>query len=945
MVVMRLLLLFVLFSIPVLLLGQDYFFYGEQLGDQIFRSDLDGGNIELIVSGQSILRRMRIDFQEEKLFWVEGGTGRLWKSNFDGTNQEVLLDLPVSGLNVIEIDKTNQRIFYTVTNDGFIRSIDLDGSSQEIVVSGVGTVQGMDYDPFCDKIYWTEFVTGRIKRANGDGTNIETILDLNSKPFDLVIDIESGKLFFSDRESSNVFRANLDGSSLEAIVTQAGDKGALTIDYTNERLYWVNNTQEIIFSSDLDGSNISTVITGNMATTILAGVVAYVPFVENYEIPVFELPEDTTLCTDSGSIFTLSIPQDVFVSQEWQDGTSSPTFEVTNSGTYWVNAYTVPGCVFSDTIEVELYENPELIIEENLFICDDGFLELSVDVIYTSVVWQDTFNGNGMYRIDESGMYWVSALSPEGCMLEDTITVTVFSEDNNFLGDDLMICKGDSMILGQDIDGATYTWQDNSVQPFYIVSDTGTYSIELLTTDGCVLYDTILVEVYEEPELIVDEMVTICSGTIIDLSVDPIYTSVVWQDTFNGNGFYRISDPGVYWVTALSDDGCILEDTISVMTLPTLGNFLGNDLVICEGTSIVIGEEVPGAQYLWQDNSIEPFYEVSQAGIYSVELLTSDGCQFYDIIEVTYFNTPELILEEVGLICENDSLDLSVDATYTSVLWQDTFSGGEIYSVSDPGIYWVSALSPEGCILEDTISISTFSTIDNFLGDDLMICEGDSVMIGQEIIGANYLWQDSSTEPFYEATDAGIYWVEILVDEECSQRDSIEVSFFTEPAINLGNDTMICQDEQIFLEVLASRATYLWQDSSSLPFYLVDEEGVYTVEVKQDGCIFKDSISINVIDCTICNIYVPNVFSPNADGLNDTFGPFSNCDFGTYNLKIFNRWGALVFQSLNAQDTWDGSFKGEYFQPDVFLYDFEFSFINGQDLSKKRISGDITILK
>ena len=889
---------------------------------------------------------MRIDFEEEKLFWVEGATGKLWKSNFDGTNQEVLFDLPVSALNLIEIDKTNQRIFYTVTNDGFIRSVNLDGSNPQIVVNDVGNAQGMDYDPFCDKIYWTEFNTGTIKRASGDGTNVETILDINSKPFDLVLDIDSGKLFFSDRESSDIFKANLDGSSLETIVSQPGDKGAMTVDYTNERLYWVNNTQEIIYSSDLDGTNISTVITGNMSTTILAGIVAYVPFEENYDIPVFALPEDTTFCSESGASFLLSVSQDLFVSQQWQDGSSTPSFEVNNLGTYWVNAFTIPGCVSSDTIVVGLFENPELIVEEELFICDNGFIDLSIDEIYTSVIWQDTFNGNGVYRIDEPGIYWVSALSIEGCLLEDTIMVTVLSTDVDFLGADLTICEGTSTTIGQEIAGASYTWQDNSIEPFFVVSDTGTYSVELITTDGCILFDTILVEVFEDPELIIEESITICSETFLDLSVDPIYTSVVWQDTFNGNGIYTVSAPGNYWVSALSIEGCVLEDTISVTTFPSVGNVLGNDLEICEGATIIIGEDIPGAEYLWQDNSTDPFFEVNDAGIYSLELLTSDGCQFFYTIEITFYNPPELILEESGLICENDTLGLLIDPIYTSVVWQDTFSGNGIYNISTPGVYWVSALSPEGCILEDTITVALLSTNNNFLGDDLMICQGDSMTIGQEIAGANYLWQDGSTEPFYEVSGEGIFWVEISTGEACTQLDSIIISFFPQPEIDLGNDMTICQGEQIFLEVsAASQATYLWQDSSSFLFYLVDEEGLYSVEVNQDGCTFKDSISINVIDCTICNIYFPNVFSPNADGINDTFGPSSNCDFGIYNLQIFNRWGALVFQSSDVQNTWNGTFKGEEFQPDVFVYDLEFSFINGQDLGTKRISGDVTILK
>jgi len=656
------LLLLLLFSCSLTLSSQNYFFHGEKAEGNIYRSDLDGGNSEVIVSNQGILRRMRIDFEEEKLFWVEGQTGKMWKSNFDGTNQEVIIDLPTGDLNVIEIDEGNQRIFYTITNDGFIRSINLDGCDPIIVVSGVGTVQGMEYDPFCDKIYWTEFNDGKVKRANGDGSNIETIIDTDSKPFDLAIDIESGKLFFTDRESSDIIRANLDGSALEAIVSQFGDKGAVTIDYTNERLYWMNNTQQIIYSSDLDGTNITSIITGNPATSILGGVVVYVPFVENYVTPVFQLPEDTTFCIESESSITLNIFQDSFVRQEWQDGTTLPSLEVMNSGTYWVNAITAAGCVASDTIEITLFENPELILEDNITICEEGS---------------------------------------------------------------------------------------------------------------------------------------------VDLSLDPGFTSIIWQDTASNSN----------------------------------------------------------------------------------------------------------------------------------------------YTINESGTYWVSAVSLEGCLLYDTVSVIILSTTDDILGADLIICEGASTIIGQEIVGAEYLWQDNSSEPFFEVRDTGIYWVEIFTDAECSLLDSIDISFWPKPAIDLGADTTICEGDQITLDALASSATYLWQDSSSLPYLIVDEAGLYNVGVEQNGCVYTDSVQVETIDCTICNIYIPNVFSPNADGMNDTFGPSSNCDFTRYDLQIYNRWGALVFQSLEVRNTWDGSFKGEYFTPDVFAYTLEFSFSNGQDNSTKRISGDVTILK
>ena len=941
---MRFSLLSLLFLCSLTLSSQNYFFYGEHFGDKIYRSDIDGGNSEVIVSNQDIPRRMRIDFEEEKLFWVEGQAGKIWKCNFDGTSQETLADFSTGNLNVIEIDKENQRIFYTITNDGFIRSINLNGSDPIIVVSGVGTVQGMDYDPFCDKIYWTEFNDGKVKRANGDGSNIETIVDTNSKPFDLVIDIERGKLFFTDRESNDIIRANLDGSSLETIVTQFGNKGAVTIDYTNERLYWMNNTEQVIYSSDLDGNNITPVITGNSATTSLAGIVVYVPFTENYETPVLTLPPDISVCDESAPSFILSVPQDSFVSQVWQDGTTSPNFEVTDFGTYSVSAVTAAGCVSSDMIEILPFANPELIIEENITICEEGSVELSLGPAFTSVIWQDTASSLN-YTINESGTYWVSALSPEGCQLYDTVSVIALSTADEILGADLIICEGASTIIGQEITDAEYLWQDNSTEPFYEVSDAGLYFLEVQTSDGCLINDTISVAFYEDEELILEETFTICAQTSLDLEVAPVFTSVVWQDTFNGNGIYTVNTSGLYWVSALSEEGCVLEDTIFVATLPEFTNYLGSDFNICEGTSVVIGQEIAGAEYLWQDNSTEPFYQVTEEGVYSVELLTEDGCRFFDMISVGFYTDPELIMEESILLCEGSSVDLTIDPVYTSVIWQDTFNGNGIYTISDTGTYWVSGLSPQGCNLEDTILVTNISTTENILGDDIIICEGASTIIGQEIIGAEYLWQDNSTEPFFEVRDTGIYWVEIFTDAECSLLDSINISFWPNPDIDLGTDTTICEGDQITLDALASSATYLWQDSSGLPYLIVAEAGLYNVAVEQNGCIYTDSIQIETIDCTICNIYVPNVFSPNADGLNDNFGPSSNCDFATYDLQIYNRWGALVFQSLEVGNNWDGSFKGEYFTAGVFVFTLEFSFRNGQDNAIKRISGDVTILK
>jgi gliding motility-associated-like protein len=100
---------------------------------------------------------------------------------------------------------------------------------------------------------------------------------------------------------------------------------------------------------------------------------------------------------------------------------------------------------------------------------------------------------------------------------------------------------------------------------------------------------------------------------------------------------------------------------------------------------------------------------------------------------------------------------------------------------------------------------------------------------------------------------------------------------------------------------------------------------VYTVEVANaGGCTNRDQVTVNVI-CNNANIYIPNSFSPNGDGANDVFYPRGTGVFSIKALKIFNRWGEVVFEKNNfsaneAGQGWDGTYKGQKLSTDVFVY-------------------------
>lgn len=112
------------------------------------------------------------------------------------------------------------------------------------------------------------------------------------------------------------------------------------------------------------------------------------------------------------------------------------------------------------------------------------------------------------------------------------------------------------------------------------------------------------------------------------------------------------------------------------------------------------------------------------------------------------------------------------------------------------------------------------------------------------------------------------------------------------------------------------------------------------------GCRARDKISIYVL-CDNTNVFVPNTFSPNGDGVNDVFYPRGNGVFAVKSLHIFNRWGEAVFQNANfnannASAGWDGTYKGKKLSPDVFVYALEVVCSNNQSMVFK---GNVALIK
>ncbi len=478
------------------------------------------------------------------------------------------------------------------------------------------------------------------------------------------------------------------------------------------------------------------------------------------------------------------------------------------------------------------------------------------------------------------------------------------------------------------------------------------------------------------------------------------YESFYWN--FGDESTSNLQDPthfynnyGTYTAKlyTVGAGGCIdsSEQTINVynpLTIP----FSYSPLISCNSLSVDFNLTAPPYTsfiYYFSDGSTDTSQKTTVSHLYNIPstytpfaiITDSLGCiaGIPGLQPIKIIGAEPLFSLDKKTFCDSGTVDFTnftiANDTITSSIWN--FGDGSTsvekdptHSFNVPGQYITSltVTTKSGCTKTLTDTVTVYATPKLTISAEDIICINSPVVLEGVLAtpdsSVKWTWDlgngqtSNLVKPSGTYDRAGSYTIkaEAVNPLGCRGSSSQTINIVSLPEITINGEPEIAIGTGVTLPVTYSRniSTYTWTPASGLsctdcpnPVANPSVNTTYTISVTDsNGCSSSEEVIATVV-CNGKNYFVPNTFTPNGDGNNDVFFPRGSSIARVQSMRIFNRWGEVVFEKRNfaansAADGWNGSYKGKAAQADAYVYFIEFVCENGSIIPFK---GNVTLFR
>jgi gliding motility-associated-like protein len=650
---------------------------------------------------------------------------------------------------------------------------------------------------------------------------------------------------------------------------------------------------------------------------------------------------------------------------------SIPTVSLVSGGTYTFMVTDGNNCTNSVTTFVVINNNPPLTVN-NPTVCINQTINLSASAGGSTYQWDgpNLFTATGQNvsitnaQLNMSGAYTVTMTTASGCSNTAVANVSVYPVPTPSIVSNSPVCVGGVLTLNGS-GGATYQWngpnsfsdpnQNTSINAV-TMNAAGVYTL-LATAGSCSATTTATIVINPLPNPNITTNSPICVGQDLTLSAAG-GTAFAWTGPNSYNSANQTNtitgaspvNAGTYTVVVIDGNNCTNFTTANVVVNPQ-PNVSATGTLVCENMNAPLSAS-GGTAYVWSgpggysSNVQNPtIFNIGQAsaGQYTVMVTDANSCTNTAVANIGINPAPTPSINTNSPICMNDVMSLSATG---GVIYQWTGPNGFFSSAQSPtvlgtssavgGIYQVTVTDANSCTATTTVNtIVNPNPVPQITSGPNQgcapLCVDFQVSSTPQASVAYWNFGNGSmangvlnTTSCYNAQ--GIYTINATVTDAngCMGSATYTAEVYPKPIADFNHapikPVINIDGEVTFTDAShgANIVSWNWyfmntaQYTSTLqnPTFMYSDPGHYVVAlvVKSDhGC--WDTLLRPLEVGEDYGLYVPNAFTPNADGFNDVFQPKG---FGIvkYELHIFDRWGEKVFHTKDFYESWNGTFQG-----------------------------------
>ncbi len=657
----------------------------------------------------------------------------------------------------------------------------------------------------------------------------------------------------------------------------------------------------------------------------------YIVPVSPYPIP--NLSANYSLCP--GDTFFIELDSLIPNSDaSWSNGITGRRFWTALPGTFILSLTNSCGTV-TDTFTVAPGIPPMDVVADSVFVCLGQSAVVSVaGSTADSVHWFDGSSGI-QNTVSSSGWHRVSLFNACGSLVDSFYVVAEQALPNFDLGGPVAACGG-SVVLTTGLGGTVnHLWSNGQTSGSLLATASGTYWVQV--SNFCqTSYDTVHVDLLQFPVTNIPPVLVFCNGSTLNIDVTQTLSAYLWSDG-NTSGVGSFTSAGSYWVQITNLCGTLV-DSFDLQFYDPVSVDLGSDQILCLGDTLVLDAGDGNLSQLWNTGATGRFLEVFAPGNYSVTIQGFCNAAT-DSIDVDFLGDPVFSLGSALPVCAGgEPVTIFGPPGMSSYEWS-TGTTTQQESINQPGTYWLRV--GNGCYFwVDTISVVPDSAVPIDFGGDTLLCQGETLTLDA---GADVYWSNGGYGRSLQIGSSGTY--RCWISNTCgTYGDTIRVDYVA-PLEELLLSGDACRDSVLFVEIPAEGDSLVWFDGVRSNERTFMAPGIYEF-TRYNACGGSPGrFEAKFVDCD-CQLFVPESFTPNSDGVNEQFNIGHSCTLKEFEFLIFDRHGGLLYRTVDPNFEWNGEVDGTQVPLGLYHWVANYRYSrNGIDPSFRSQRGSLILIR